>query len=109
MWSVHKKNHHGTTSPSWCWCILHCHASIPSPQGQGQRKGTQPECLPVNQWVDCSVQGGEIHPESCEVLHCLLPWRFWRSTHWALPRYVTVDIQGPEEAFFEEEPQQPTT
>ena len=28
---------------------------------------------------------------------------------WALPRYVTVDIQGPEEAFFEEEPQQPTT
>ena len=27
---------------------------------------------------------------------------------WALPRYVTVGIQGPEEAFFEEEPQQPT-
>ena len=28
---------------------------------------------------------------------------------WALPQYVTVDIQGPEEAFFIEEPQQPTT
>ena len=28
---------------------------------------------------------------------------------WALPWYVTVDIQGPEEAFFKEEPQQPTT
>ena len=28
---------------------------------------------------------------------------------WALPQYVTVDIQGPEEAFFEEEPKQPTT
>ena len=28
---------------------------------------------------------------------------------WALSWYVTVDIQGPEEAFFEEEPQQPTT
>ena len=28
---------------------------------------------------------------------------------WALPWYVTVDIQCPEEAFFEEEPQQPTT
>ena len=27
---------------------------------------------------------------------------------WALPQYVTVDIQGPEEALFEEEPQQPT-
>ena len=27
---------------------------------------------------------------------------------WALPWYVTVDIHGPEEAFFEEEPQQPT-
>ena len=25
-----------------------------------------------------------------------------------MPWYVTVDIQGPEEAFFEEEPQQPT-
>ena len=25
-----------------------------------------------------------------------------------LPQYVTVDIQGPEEAFFKEEPQQPT-
>ena len=28
---------------------------------------------------------------------------------WALPRYVTVDVQGPEESFFAEEPQQPTT
>ena len=28
---------------------------------------------------------------------------------WALPLYVTVDIQGPEEAFLAEEPQQPTT
>ena len=28
---------------------------------------------------------------------------------WALPWYVTVDVQGPEEAFFTEEPQQPTT
>ena len=28
---------------------------------------------------------------------------------WALPWYVTVDVQGPEEAFFIEEPQQPTT
>ena len=27
---------------------------------------------------------------------------------WALPQYVTVDIQGPEEALFEEESQQPT-
>ena len=27
---------------------------------------------------------------------------------WALPRYVTVDVQGPDEAFFAEEPQQPT-
>ena len=52
---------------------MHCQASIPSPQGQGQRKGTQPECLPVNQWVDCSVQGGEIHLESHEVLRHLLP------------------------------------
>ena len=28
---------------------------------------------------------------------------------WTLPWYITVHIQGPEEAFFEEEPQQPTT
>ena len=28
---------------------------------------------------------------------------------WALPWYVTVDVQGPEEVFFAEEPQQPTT
>ena len=28
---------------------------------------------------------------------------------WALTRYVTVDVQGPEESFFAEEPQQPTT
>ena len=28
---------------------------------------------------------------------------------WALPRYVTVDVQGPEQSFFAEEPQQPTT
>ena len=27
---------------------------------------------------------------------------------WALPQHVTVDIQGPEKALFEEEPQQPT-
>ena len=27
---------------------------------------------------------------------------------WALPQYVTVDVQGPQEAFFKEEPQQPT-
>ena len=27
---------------------------------------------------------------------------------WALPWYLTVDIQGPEEALFEDEPQQPT-
>ena len=27
---------------------------------------------------------------------------------WALPRYVTVNVQGPEEAYFTEEPQQPT-
>ena len=67
-----KKTHHGTTSLSWCWCIMQCQASIPPSEGQGQQKGTQPECLPVNQWVDCSVEGGEIHPESCEVL-CRLP------------------------------------
>ena len=27
---------------------------------------------------------------------------------WALPQYVTIDIQDQEEALFEEEPQQPT-
>ena len=63
---------------------MHCQASIPPSEGQGQRKGTQPECLPVDQWVDCAVEGGEIHPESREVL-CRLPsLRFWWSTHLGL-------------------------
>ena len=51
---------------------MHCQASIPPSDGQGQRKGTQPECLPVDQWVDCAVEGGENHPESRKVL-CRLP------------------------------------
>ena len=69
---MRKKTHHGTMSPSWHRRIVHCQASIPPSEGQGQRKGTQPECLLVDQWVDCAVEGGEIHPESREVL-CRLP------------------------------------
>ena len=69
---VSKKTLHGTTSPSWRRRIMHCQASIPPSKGQDQRKGTQPECLPVDQWVDCAVKDGEIHPESREAL-CRLP------------------------------------
>ena len=44
--------------------------------------------------------------KSCVIFH---HEDFGGQLTWALPRYVTVDVQGPEEAFFKEEPQQPTT
>ena len=44
--------------------------------------------------------------KSCIVFH---HERLGGQLIWALRQYVTVDRQGPEEAFFEEEPQQPTT
>ena len=44
--------------------------------------------------------------KSCVVFH---HEDFGGQLIWALPLYVTVDVQGPEEAFFAEEPQQPTT
>ena len=44
--------------------------------------------------------------KSCVVFH---HEDFGGQLIWALSWYVTVDIRGPEEAFFEEEPQQPTT
>ena len=43
--------------------------------------------------------------KSCVVFH---HEDFGGQLIWALPRYVTVNIQGPDEAFFTEEPQQPT-
>ena len=44
--------------------------------------------------------------KSCVVFH---HEDFGGQLIWALPWYVTVDVQGPEESFFAKEPQQPTT
>ena len=96
-------------SPSWHWCILHCQASIPLPQGQGnetipnQSASQSFSGLIVQSKVEKSIQKAA---KSCIIFRHK---DFGGQLIWALPRYVTVDIQCLEEAFFEEEPQQPTT
>ena len=107
---MHKKRtHYGTTSPSWHWCILHCQASIPSPKDKVNKKvANQSASQSISGLIVQSKAEKSIQPavKSC------VNFRhkdFGGQLIWALPRYVIVDIQGPEEAFFEEEPQQPTT
>ena len=109
VWSVHKKN---TMAP-------HLHLGIGASCTVKLRflhlKDKVNEKVP-NQSASQSISGLIVQSKaeksiwkaakSCVIFH---HEDFGGQLIWALPRYVTVDVQGPEEAFFVEEPQQPTT
>ena len=92
-----KKPHHGTMTLSWHWCIMHCQKKVPNQSVSQSISG-----LIVQSKAEKSIQRAA---KPC-VVFCHED--FGGQLIWALPQYVTIDIQGPEEAFFEEEPQQPT-
>ena len=109
MWSMHKKL---TMAPCLCLGVgalctvklrfLHpkdkVNEKVPNQSASQSISG-----LIVQSKVEKSIWKAA---KSCIVFH---HEDFRGQLIWALPWYVTVDKQGPEEVFFEEEPQQPTT
>ena len=88
---------------------MHCQASILHPKDKVNEKVPSQSAsqsisgLIVQSKVEKSIWKAA---KSCVIFH---HEDFGGQLIWALPWYVTVDIQGPEEAFFIEEPPQPTT
>ena len=75
MWCVTQKNlDNGTTTNSQaagCWSLMHCQTEVPSSQKPHQGQDSQPDCITTTYWVDCSIQGGESHPQSQQGVHCV--------------------------------------
>ena len=52
---------------------------VPASQEPSQGQDSQPIFVTTTHRVDCSVQGGENHPQGQQGLHYVLTWRFRRT------------------------------
>ena len=85
---------------------MYCQTEVPASQEPSQGQDSQPIFITTTHWVDCSVQGGKIIRKVNKDCIVFRHEDFGRQLVWALQRYVQVNIQGPEQSFFEEETQE---
>ena len=51
---------------------MHHQTEVLSSQKPRQGQDSLPDCVTTTYWVDCSIQGGESHPQSQQGVHCVL-------------------------------------
>ena len=73
MWCVTPKFFDDDTTTnsqvSGCWSLMYHQTEVPASQEPSQGQDSQPIFVPTTHRVDCSVQGGENHPQGQQGLH----------------------------------------
>ena len=82
---------------------MHRQCEVSSPQEQGKGSHLQSHGITEVVQVNCSRERGEDDVESRQGVCCVLSRGFWRASHLALQCYISIDVEGPPESFFEAE------